>query len=252
MASKFYMTIEGTKQGKFKGGSTQKGKGALSYSDGMECHGFSYQVVAPIDPATGQPVGRRRHNPIKITKDTDSASPLLLQTLAMNENFIPEIPLTGSSSGSGGSGSSSGNPHVVPIVVKKKTDEASPLLWQALASNEGFISAFPLTGSSGSSHGSGGSGSSSGKRRHGPIVVTKETDAASPLFFQAVAMNELLKTVKITWSQDGNGRARVWHVVELSYAVIEKINRVCIPGAKTHGEEIEFAYLKLEIKNEFS
>jgi len=123
---------------------------------------------------------------------------------------------------------------------------------QALATNEGIISAFPLTGLSGSSPGSGGSGSSSGKGHHGPIVVTKEKDGASALLFQAVAMNELLKTVKIKWSQDGNGRARVWHVIELSYAVIEKINRVFIPGAQTHGEELEFAYLKLETKNEFS
>jgi len=84
--SKFLMTMTLTKQGAVKGTSTKK-EGDLDYSTGMECHGFNYEALTQIDPATGQPIGRRRHNPITIRREVDAASPKLLQALVTNEVF---------------------------------------------------------------------------------------------------------------------------------------------------------------------
>jgi type VI secretion system Hcp family effector len=39
------------------------------------------------------------------------------------------------------------------------------------------------------------SGSMAGRRQHKPITITKEVDAASPLFFRALASNEALSVI---------------------------------------------------------
>jgi type VI secretion system secreted protein Hcp len=84
--AKFLMTMTLTTQGAVIGSSIKK-EGDLDYSKGMECHGFNYEVVTQIDPNTGQPVGRRRHNPITIRREVDAASPKLLQALVTNEVY---------------------------------------------------------------------------------------------------------------------------------------------------------------------
>jgi type VI secretion system secreted protein Hcp len=84
--SKFLMTMKLTTQGDVIGSSTKK-EGDLDYTKGMECHGFNYECVTQIDPATGQPVGRRRHNPVTIRREVDAASPKLLQALVTNEVY---------------------------------------------------------------------------------------------------------------------------------------------------------------------
>jgi type VI secretion system secreted protein Hcp len=84
--SKFLITMKLTTQGDVKGSSVKK-EGDLDYSTGMEAHGFNYEVITQIDPATGQPVGRRRHNPITIRREVDAASPKFLQALVTNEVF---------------------------------------------------------------------------------------------------------------------------------------------------------------------
>ncbi|MGP8270942.1 MAG: Hcp family type VI secretion system effector [Terracidiphilus sp.] len=83
---KFLLTMTGTKQGTIKGPSTKK-EGDLDYSKGVECHGFNYSVTVPIDPQSGLSTGKRRHTPITITREVDSASPKLLQALCTNEAF---------------------------------------------------------------------------------------------------------------------------------------------------------------------
>jgi type VI secretion system secreted protein Hcp len=83
---KFLLTMTGTKQGKIKGSSTKK-EGDLDYSQGMECHGFNYNVMAPHGSQSGVASGRRRHQPVTITKEVDSASPKLWQALCSNETF---------------------------------------------------------------------------------------------------------------------------------------------------------------------
>jgi type VI secretion system secreted protein Hcp len=84
--SKFLLTMTGTKQGKIKGSSTKK-EGDLDYSTGMECHGYSYSVITQFDPQSGASSGSRKHQPITITREVDSASPSLYQALCANEVF---------------------------------------------------------------------------------------------------------------------------------------------------------------------
>jgi type VI secretion system secreted protein Hcp len=88
--SKFLLTLTLTKQGKVKGSSTGK-EGHLDWSKGLECHGFNFVSVAQIDPNSGAPTGKRRHNPITIRREVDAASPLLLQALCTNEGFKTAI-----------------------------------------------------------------------------------------------------------------------------------------------------------------
>ena len=54
-----------------------------------ESHGLNH---TPVDPATGQPSGKRQHEPITIRKEVDSASPLYLTALANNKVF-PKLDL---------------------------------------------------------------------------------------------------------------------------------------------------------------
>jgi type VI secretion system secreted protein Hcp len=86
MAFQFYTSFTGKTQGKFKGGSPTKGHGGLS-TKGFPCHAFSYALQAPTDSASGLPTGKRRNNPIVITKEFDSSSPNLFHALATNEGF---------------------------------------------------------------------------------------------------------------------------------------------------------------------
>jgi type VI secretion system secreted protein Hcp len=86
MPEKFLLTMTLKKQGAIKGSSTKK-EGDLDFSKGLECHAFNYEVLTPIDSKSGQPAGKRQHNPITIIRESDSASPKLLQALANGEVF---------------------------------------------------------------------------------------------------------------------------------------------------------------------
>ena len=79
-AYKFTVQIEGSKQGKLKGECSDKDQKDLLC--GID---FSYEVVAPMDSATGQPSGKRQHKPVVITKEVGAASPQIFQALATNE-----------------------------------------------------------------------------------------------------------------------------------------------------------------------
>jgi len=70
-----YLTIEGVKQGKFKGASA----GKIAISD------FSFSKVAPQDRATGMAAGKRMHSAITIRKEIDQASPQLMQAMRTGE-----------------------------------------------------------------------------------------------------------------------------------------------------------------------
>lgn len=80
MAYEFYITIEGTKQGKFKGESERE-------SHKAKLAGFFYQstISSPRDVATGQASGKRRHDPVIIRKKIGAASPQIAQALCSNE-----------------------------------------------------------------------------------------------------------------------------------------------------------------------
>jgi type VI secretion system secreted protein Hcp len=79
MAHQFYITIQGTKQGKFKGESVSHKSAELS--------AFDFQVQSPRDAATGQSSGKRQFGPVRIVKEAGSASPLIWQALCNNETL---------------------------------------------------------------------------------------------------------------------------------------------------------------------
>ncbi len=82
MAYPFFITIEGQKQGIFKGDAERKGK--ASRIAGIR---FFSEIVSPRDAASGQASGRRIHKPISFTKEWDASSPQLFQACAANENL---------------------------------------------------------------------------------------------------------------------------------------------------------------------
>lgn len=94
-AEKYYMKVEGTKQGEFKGSVTRNG------SRWIEISSFSYAVKPPLDAATGQASGKRQHKPIVIHKNIDTASPQLLQACTTNE-ALKEVVFQVTRTGAGG------------------------------------------------------------------------------------------------------------------------------------------------------
>lgn len=82
MALNAYLTLTGETQGEIKGSVTQSGR-----EDSIMVIGFSHQIVAPRDAASGLPSGKRQHKPIIITKEVDKSSPLLYNVLVQNENI---------------------------------------------------------------------------------------------------------------------------------------------------------------------
>ena len=80
MAYEFYVTIEGAKQGKFKGDGRSK-----AHKDQITGLAFDYEVISSRDPASGQATGKRQHKPVTITKRWGAATPQLFQALITNE-----------------------------------------------------------------------------------------------------------------------------------------------------------------------
>ncbi len=74
--ARFYVTIEGAKQGQFKG------EGSRNKIEGLK---LFYEVSSPHDPATGQASGKRQHKAVTITKEWGAATPQLFQALVTNE-----------------------------------------------------------------------------------------------------------------------------------------------------------------------
>lgn len=79
-AYEFYVQIEGTKQGKFKGECSQ-----AAWRDAIAGIDFGYEVSSPRDAATGQATGKRQHKPVVITKEVGAASPQIFQAVVTNE-----------------------------------------------------------------------------------------------------------------------------------------------------------------------
>lgn len=77
-----YLRLEGETQGEIKGSVTQAGR-----EDSIMVIATSHAVSSPIDAASGLPGGKRQHQPLRITKEIDKSSPLLMQALVTNENL---------------------------------------------------------------------------------------------------------------------------------------------------------------------
>ena len=82
MALSAYLTLSGTRHGPILGSVTQKGR-----EGSIEVIAFFHEIVAPRDPASGRPRGKRMHKPFAVTKPLDCASPLLHYVLTQNENL---------------------------------------------------------------------------------------------------------------------------------------------------------------------
>ncbi len=80
MAYEFYVTVEGTKQGKFKQETHRE-----EHAGKIAGVGFRYSVLSPRDAATGMAGGKRIHRPITFVKPWGAASPQFFQALCTNE-----------------------------------------------------------------------------------------------------------------------------------------------------------------------
>jgi type VI secretion system Hcp family effector len=82
MTVKCYVTIVGTRQGDFKGGSTDAG-----HEDAIEGLDADYALTRPLDDGSGHSAGRPQHVPFRITMASGPATPQLLQAMLTDEQF---------------------------------------------------------------------------------------------------------------------------------------------------------------------
>jgi type VI secretion system secreted protein Hcp len=87
MAIQAYVKIKGAKQGQFKGEGSEK---AGPQSGMIRLLRFASSAEAPHDAASGMASGKRRWQPIRLTKQWGAASPQLLQALSTNEQ-LPSV-----------------------------------------------------------------------------------------------------------------------------------------------------------------
>ncbi len=80
MAYEFYVSIEGTQQGKFRGESIRE-----HFKDKIPGLRFAYEVKSPRDAATGMASGKRQHSFVTMTKQWGAATPQLFQACITNE-----------------------------------------------------------------------------------------------------------------------------------------------------------------------
>ena len=83
MAYEFYVTVEGSKQGKLKGESDRE-----AHADKLTGLAFHYGVsTPPREAGTGTGSGRRTHQPVSFVKEWGAATPQLFQALTTNESM---------------------------------------------------------------------------------------------------------------------------------------------------------------------
>jgi type VI secretion system secreted protein Hcp len=82
MALPVYIEVEGTKQGKFEGGSKRKGREKMIEGTAVE-----HQVMIPTDKLSGRATGNRIHGAFTFTKEIDKSSPQLQNALVTGEQI---------------------------------------------------------------------------------------------------------------------------------------------------------------------
>ena len=82
MAYEVYITVTGAKQGKFKGGVTQKGREGK-----IRAIAVTYGVHTPRDPASGLPTGRHQEKPVTFALEWDTSSPQFFAAAFANESL---------------------------------------------------------------------------------------------------------------------------------------------------------------------
>jgi type VI secretion system secreted protein Hcp len=80
VAYEFYVTIEAAKQGRLAGESTRE-----THKGKIAGIGFSYEVTASREAASGRASSKREHGPVTFTKEWGAASPQLFSALVTNE-----------------------------------------------------------------------------------------------------------------------------------------------------------------------
>jgi len=98
------------------------------------------------------------------------------------------------------------------------------------------------------------SGLPTGRVRFNPITITKEWGAASPQILAALATNELLPAVQLTFTSTNiEGRSVVDHVITLTDANVVDVHHHPVAGLKDSTtdkfqlEDISFSYRKIEV-----
>jgi type VI secretion system secreted protein Hcp len=80
--STMFMSLTGLKTGVILGEVTQKGR------EGQHALlAYSHEIVSPRDATTGLPTGKRQHQPFRVVKLINRASPVLLNVLATDERL---------------------------------------------------------------------------------------------------------------------------------------------------------------------
>ena len=75
MALAAYLTIVAERQGPIHGSVTQRGR-----ENKILVIAVQHEIVAPRDPQSGIPTGKRMHKPFNVTKELDRSSPLLCRS----------------------------------------------------------------------------------------------------------------------------------------------------------------------------
>jgi type VI secretion system secreted protein Hcp len=87
------------------------------------------------------------------------------------------------------------------------------------------------------------SGTSSGRRRHRPITITKETDAASPKLLPALYSNETFKSARLQFAKPGSGgKSLPFRTIKLINGAIVDIRQ----APSSSGKRCEYVTLAYE------
>lgn len=81
-ANKILMSIDGAKQGNFKGQGSDK-----AGDQWTEIIAFDAQAQSPRDASTGQASGKRKHQAVKVTMETGALSPKIQRAMQTNEGL---------------------------------------------------------------------------------------------------------------------------------------------------------------------
>ena len=82
MAYEVLITVTGAKQGKFKGGVTQKGREGK-----IRAIAVTYGVSSPRDPASGLATGRHHEKPVTFSLEWDTSAPQFFAAAFSNETL---------------------------------------------------------------------------------------------------------------------------------------------------------------------
>lgn len=82
MANEFYVTVEGTRQGRLQGESLR-----VEHQGKLTGISFHYALSSPREVASGMASGKRQHKPISFVKEWGAASPQLFQAAVTNETL---------------------------------------------------------------------------------------------------------------------------------------------------------------------